>query len=98
MQCHQTVAAGTPPIRGLAAYAQAGTPIPWVRVYQVPSFVTFSHKTHLDYGATCEDCHGPVATRDRIFQETDISMNGCINCHRAKKAPADCDTCHEIQQ
>jgi formate-dependent nitrite reductase cytochrome c552 subunit len=68
-----------------------------VRVYQIPSFVDFSHRAHLDKGNTCQDCHGPVAQRDQLSRETDISMGGCMNCHRAKKASLECDFCHELQ-
>jgi hypothetical protein len=98
MQCHQTADTGNPSIQKLAAYAQTGTTIPWVRIYQLPSFVTFSHKVHLEHGSTCQECHGSVAQQDRIYKESDISMAGCINCHRAKRAPVDCDTCHMLDQ
>ncbi|MEO6803623.1 MAG: cytochrome c3 family protein, partial [Granulicella sp.] len=67
-----------------------------VRVYRVPSFVNFSHKTHTSAGAQCEDCHGPVAQRDAIALEKDISMGGCISCHTQKAAPIGCDTCHQL--
>jgi hypothetical protein len=98
MSCHQTVAAGTPSIQKLASYAHDKAPVPWVRVYQLPSFVTFSHKVHLDHGNTCQECHGQVVQRDQLFQEVGISMAACLNCHRAKKAQTGCDTCHEPQQ
>ena len=98
MQCHQTIAASELPIQKLAAYAKSGAIIPWVRVYQLPDFVTFSHKTHLDHGITCQNCHGKVATRDRLFQESDISMAGCTKCHTTKKAATECNTCHQLQQ
>lgn len=98
MQCHQVVAKDKPDIQQLAAFAKEGRIIPWVRVYEVPSFVTFSHKTHLDHGNTCQDCHGPVAERDRLSRETDISMTGCLACHRAKQAATDCNTCHVLEQ
>jgi hypothetical protein len=98
MSCHQTVAADKPPIQKLASYAHDNAPVPWVRVYQLPSFVTFSHKVHLDQGNTCQECHGQVAQRDQLFQEVGISMEACIHCHRAKKAQMECDTCHEAQQ
>jgi c(7)-type cytochrome triheme protein len=95
MSCHQVIAAGNPHIQKLVGYAKDNTLIPWVRVYQLPSFVTFSHKMHLDHGNTCQECHGPVIERDRLFQETDVAtMAGCVNCHRAKKASTGCDTCH----
>ena len=98
MACHQTVATADPGVQKLADFAKSGELIPWVRVYQLPSFVTFSHKMHLTHGATCQECHGQVAQRDRLFRESDISMAGCVNCHRANKASIDCNTCHMLQQ
>ena len=98
MQCHQAIATDKPAIQKLAGYAAANTPIPWIRLYQVPSFVNFSHKTHLDHGNTCQECHGAVATRDRLARETDLTMAWCVSCHTEKKANTSCDTCHELQQ
>jgi Cytochrome c7 and related cytochrome c len=98
MQCHTSIATNNPDVQKVAGFAKAGRTIPWVRIYQLPSFVTFSHKTHLDHGNTCQECHGPVAQRDRLFMESDISMAGCMNCHRIKKASVECDTCHELEQ
>jgi Cytochrome c7 and related cytochrome c/Class III cytochrome C family len=98
MTCHATVATSNPEIQKLTAFAKSNETIPWVRVYQLPSFVTFSHKMHLDHGNTCEECHGPVPQRDQIFQETDISMGGCLSCHRRKQATTECNACHTLQQ
>jgi hypothetical protein len=98
MSCHQTVAAGTPAIQKLASYAHDNEPVPWARLYQLPSFVNFSHKVHLDHANTCQECHGEVAQRDQLFQEVGINMETCIRCHQAKKARTECNTCHEPQQ
>lgn len=98
MQCHQTIATDRPAIQKLAGYAHSNTLIPWVRIYELPAFVTFSHKTHLDHGAFCEQCHGAVPTRDRLFKQQDLSMKWCVDCHTAKQAPTDCNTCHTLQQ
>jgi hypothetical protein len=95
MTCHQSVKKDSPAIQKLAAFAAGKEPVPWVRVYQIPSFVFFSHKNHLDSGVKCETCHGKVPERERLFRETDISMNGCMNCHRINKASVDCMFCHE---
>jgi c(7)-type cytochrome triheme protein len=97
MACHQTVKADSSAIRALRAYAESNRPIPWVRVYEIPGFVNFSHKVHLDSGASCETCHGPVAERDQLWRETDISMNGCVACHQSRKASANCSICHDLQ-
>lgn len=98
MQCHQTIDTGNPGVQKLSAYAKSGTAIPWIRIYQLPSFVNFSHKTHLLHGATCQECHGHVQERVQLYKEADISMAGCIRCHTAKKASTECDTCHALQQ
>ena len=96
MACHSSIATDKPDIQRLAAAAKNEDPIPWVRVYRVPSFVSFSHKTHTAAGNKCEECHGPVAERTAIALEKDTSMGTCIACHQAKQAPATCDTCHAI--
>lgn len=98
MQCHQAADVGNPEVKKLAEYAKTEAFIPWVRVYQLPSFVTFSHREHLEHGATCQDCHGDVAEQERVAKVTDISMGGCISCHRAKHANVDCTTCHMLQE
>ena len=96
MLCHASVATDKPDIQRLAAAAKNEDTIPWVRVYRVPSFVTFSHKTHTASGNKCEECHGPVAERTAIALERPTSMGSCISCHSAKQAPTGCDTCHGI--
>lgn len=95
MSCHASVKADSPAIQKLAGFAASGRQIPWVRVYQIPGFVFFSHKAHLNAGADCQKCHGPVQERERLARETDISMGGCMNCHRETKASLSCTYCHE---
>ncbi|HEU4636000.1 MAG TPA: cytochrome c3 family protein [Edaphobacter sp.] len=94
MKCHVSIATDKPEIKRLAEAAKNEDPILWVRVYHVPSFVTFSHKTHA--GNKCEECHGPVAERTAIAQEKDTNMGSCIACHQAKGAPTTCNTCHSL--
>lgn len=98
MQCHQSIGKNDPGVEKLAAYARASETIPWVRIYQLPSFVEFSHKTHLQHGATCLQCHGAVADRVQLSKEADLSMAACIRCHQATKAPTECNTCHTLEQ
>lgn len=96
MLCHAAIATDKPDIKRIADAAKNSQPLQWVRVYRLPSFVSFSHKTHTSAGAQCEDCHGPVAQREAIALEKDISMGGCISCHTQKAAPTGCDTCHQL--
>lgn len=95
MGCHQSVAKDKPAIQSLAKFHEEKRPVPWERVYQIPSYVFFSHREHLKAGATCETCHGKVAERPALFREKDISMGACMECHRLEKAPNDCQLCHE---
>ncbi|HUQ90026.1 MAG TPA: cytochrome c3 family protein [Bryobacteraceae bacterium] len=95
MGCHESVKKDSPHIEKLAGFAKQSRPVPWVRVYQIPSFVFFSHKAHLAAGANCETCHGPVKEREALARETDISMGGCMACHQKHKASNDCEYCHE---
>ena len=69
MTCHTTVKKDSPSIQKLAQFHNDGQPVPWVRVYHLPDYVDFSHKSHLDAGAACETCHGKVAERDKLFQQ-----------------------------
>ncbi len=95
MDCHSSIKTESPAIQRLAAAAKSGTPLPWVRVYAIPTFVDFSHRSHLEKGNTCQECHGPVAERDQLAKEVDLNMAGCMNCHRTKKASLECSYCHE---
>ncbi len=98
MQCHQTIATDKPEIQRLSGFSTTNQPISWVRVYGIPSFVRFSHQTHLDKGNTCKECHGAVETRDSVFAEVDLSMPGCLSCHNAKQASTGCEACHTLDQ
>jgi hypothetical protein len=99
MTCHATVAGDRPSIQKLAALAASGDAIPWVRVYQVPDYVYWKHGPHLEAEVTCEECHGPVATRDAIARETNVTtMAGCLACHNKRQVFTDCGDCHAPRQ
>lgn len=97
MQCHSAIKTDSPAIQKLAAFAKNDREIKWKRVYQIPAYVRFSHRSHTGAGATCADCHGPVAEREQLARETDLSMGACMNCHRLKKVSIDCGFCHDQQ-
>ena len=95
MSCHQVIKADSPHIAKLAAAAREKKPIPWVRVYQLPKYVYFSHRVHTAAGTSCETCHGSVRERDVMTKEVVHNMKSCMACHAATKARNDCMTCHE---
>ena len=79
-------------------------PIEWVRIHNLPDFAHFDHRAHVTAGVTCQTCHGPVETMERVRQVSDLSMGWCVNCHRtasqtgiagtAVHASVDCSVCH----
>ncbi|MGC8915414.1 MAG: cytochrome c3 family protein [Thermoanaerobaculum sp.] len=93
---------------GLAAdgtLARVGEPQPiaWVRVWRLPDFVFFDHRPHVAAGVSCQTCHGPVETMERMRLVRDLAMGWCVNCHRQKRetgagtvleARTDCAVCH----
>jgi hypothetical protein len=95
MSCHSAIKTDSPAIQKLAQYAKDNRPIPWVRVYEIASYVRFSHRTHLESKNACEDCHGKVVEREQLWKQGDISMGGCMKCHQAKKVSIDCTFCHD---
>jgi hypothetical protein len=84
--------------------AREPQPILWNRVHSLPSFVYFDHRAHVRVGVTCQQCHGPVESMERVQQVSDLSMGWCVNCHRASNrtgiqgarvdASINCSACH----
>jgi len=96
LACHRTIVPDHPEVRKLGAFEKKGGRIPWVRVYQVPEFVFFSHASHTGAGIDCETCHGPVAERDVLAKEVSTSMTACMSCHAAREVSNDCHFCHAL--
>ena len=96
MSCHRSIAKEKPAIQKLAAYSKSEEPIPWVRVYAVPSGTYWSHRSHLQASLKCDQCHGDVPQMERMAKVTDVtSMGGCVACHKQYKAGTGCEFCHE---
>ena len=89
-----------------AAGGEGGEPQPirWARIHQLPDFVYFDHRPHLAAGVSCQKCHGPIETMERVRQVEDLSMGWCVDCHRdplggggdagRPVASTDCVSCH----
>ncbi|MFH2129303.1 MAG: cytochrome c3 family protein [bacterium] len=58
--------------------------IPWKKIHDLPDFVYFSHKRHIQVGFDCTECHGEINQLDVISMNTmiaDLSMGWCTQCH-----------------
>ena len=106
--CHNEVATERPQIRILQNYWDNKEPIPWIKVHDLPDFVHFTHKRHVQADIECQTCHGPVETMDRIIvtsraidgspqHGTAWEMGLCLNCHKQHEVEngLDCWTCHK---
>ena len=96
MGCHAGVKTDSPAIQKLAVHAEKGTAVRWVRIYRVPDYVYFSHWSHYKEAEIgCETCHGKVAQQDVLSLVRPTTMTACMDCHEEKKAPNDCNLCHD---
>jgi hypothetical protein len=113
MGCHQWVRKGASPgseveIQKLADQFARGESIPWVRIHNLPEHVKFKHNRHVLGGITCQECHGPVETMNRVWLVPDtrfnpssaflpaakLEMGWCMDCHEQRAGPRDCAACH----
>jgi hypothetical protein len=95
MVCHATIAKDKAAIQKLAEFAKSGQGIRWVQIYKIAAWVWFSHRTHSEAGAKCDECHGPVVERGVLSKEVNLNMDMCMSCHRKNNAALDCNACHE---
>ena len=87
MNCHVIVRDGTKSgrfeINKLVDAFENRMPVRWIRVYNLPHHVFFSHTQHVGVaGLDCSECHGEVKQMHRINQVYDLSMGWCLKCHR----------------
>ena len=96
LECHAYSTAKTPTLSALNGFAAQKQAIPWVRVFALRDFVFFDHLYHLQNGAQCEDCHGPIATEEVVSDRLNATkMVFCQPCHVKSGAKTGCNTCHD---
>ncbi len=93
--CHSMVK-GTEPwqqkeIKKVLKYWEEQRPIEWKKIHDVPDFVNFSHKRHIQIGFDCTQCHGDVTkieewTMDNMKQP--LAMGWCVKCHMTQHPTA----------
>jgi hypothetical protein len=100
LRCHmspQGKNAEEPRLRELASGKEG--PFAWAPVTRNAGHVYFSHRGHTKLGGfTCQQCHGEVTAwtaPPSQPQQSLLSMDACIDCHRSHGAPTGCKTCHK---
>lgn len=94
MGCHKVLPTEKPGTQAIHDHFKENKTIPWVKVHDLPDFVRFSHKIHLNSGLECQQCHGRVEEMDVVEQVAPLQMGWCIGCHQEKNAKLDCMACH----
>jgi hypothetical protein len=84
MNCHALLGRQTAEIEKLKEAAQLGRPIAWIKVHNLPDFVSFDHSRHVLSGVACKSCHGAVERMDRVEQQAPLTMGFCLDCHRER--------------
>jgi c(7)-type cytochrome triheme protein len=102
MDCHKRVMpknpSGAAQVESMRSLAREGGELVWVRVYELPGHVYFSHQRHTEAGGLeCKVCHGDMAKLSappaQPIAET-LQMDHCIACHQSRGVSTDCAACH----
>jgi hypothetical protein len=95
MLCHAETDEGLAPERQVASLF-AGDAFRPRHVSAVSDEVIFSHATHLEAGASCEQCHTGIESAEVVDEALAVSMDDCMSCHAALNVDAgqECATCH----
>ena len=96
MICHESIAVDRPLIKQVADHSKRGVDLNWQRVYGYPqeSHVRFNHAPHLRAKVDCTTCHGDIAKQTVAERNVELTMGFCVSCHKERKAPNECLTCH----
>jgi hypothetical protein len=82
MNCHSQIWADAPILEPVRASFRENKPLQWTRVHDLPDFVYFNHSIHVNKGVGCATCHGPVDKMPLMYQESNLTMSWCLDCHR----------------
>ncbi len=82
MACHTRIHAESDKLAPLRESWADGTPVPWVRVHDLPDYAYFDHSAHVQAGVGCVSCHGRVDQMEVVHQDQPLSMGWCLDCHR----------------
>ena len=82
MNCHSQIFANSPFLEPVRESFRTGRSIQWIRVHDLPDYVSFNHSIHVYQGIGCTTCHGQVDRMPLMWQEQSLQMEWCLDCHR----------------
>lgn len=91
--CHRTIPGSTQEqqreIEILLDLWEQGKVAVWEKKHDLPDFVHFSHKRHIQAGFDCTECHGNIADAEQINRQeakSKLTMGWCLDCHNSHPA------------
>jgi hypothetical protein len=82
MNCHKAIFPNSAKLSPVRKSYVEGTPVPWVKVHDLPDYVYFNHSAHVTAGVGCAECHGPVHQMEVVRTVKPLNMAWCLECHR----------------
>ncbi|MBX3727949.1 MAG: cytochrome c3 family protein [Candidatus Sumerlaeia bacterium] len=82
MNCHASIGTTVETLDLVRTSFAEGTPIPWIKVHDLPDYAYFDHSAHVAAGVGCASCHGRVDQMGVVTQVQPLSMGWCLDCHR----------------
>lgn len=83
MNCHSQIWTKAEILEPIRASYRTGKAIEWNRVHDVADYVKFNHSIHIKKGIGCDSCHGRVDQMPLTWKQQPMSMQFCLDCHRA---------------
>ena len=82
MNCHSQIWADSLTLEPVRANFRSDKSLEWIRVHDLPDFVSFNHSIHINKGIGCATCHGRVDQMPLVWSVNTLQMEWCLSCHR----------------
>ena len=97
LECHEEPVTESAEERKIVELAAAGGEQVFRKLFRLPDNVFYTHRRHVGIAEIeCATCHGSIAqtTSPPPIPLVRITMDFCIDCHRASGASEGCIGCH----
>ncbi len=95
--CHSVAQGTSEEAARVTELITQGDPLRFNKLFRLDPHVYYTHRRHVELGEMeCQVCHGAIATTERPPRRplVQITMDFCMDCHRAQGQTLDCNACH----
>ena len=82
MNCHSQIWVNSSTLEPVRESYRTNQSIKWTKVHDLPHYVYFNHSILVKKGVGCETCHGRVDKMPIMYQQSNLQMRWCVECHR----------------